>query len=95
MKNLSKMFAIGAACSTCLVVPAIFAYVGGTGLALAGFSLGSGWLTLDTFLCVAVPLALIAGIMMYQSYTKKNAAACNVDGSCGCEPEKSNLIKGS
>jgi hypothetical protein len=89
MKNLGKILAVGAACSACLVVPAIIGLVGGTGLAASGISIAAGWMTWETLLCVAIPFALVAGFLLYQVRQKKaDAAACTVDGSCGCSGSK-------
>jgi hypothetical protein len=93
MKNIGKILAVGAACSACLVVPAVIAAVGGTGLAAASLTIRSGWLNLDALMCAGVPLLLLAGIAYFATRTKNaDPAACAADSNCGCKANTPNKV---
>ncbi len=90
MKSFSKIFAIGAACSACLVVPAIVGVISGSGIAAATLS----WANMDTIACVLLPLAVVAGLVLYQALTRKSAnSTCKATGGCGCSNNELTIEK--
>ena len=71
-----KVLGVGAACTLACALPVLLPALG-----LAGFGLG-----LDTWAVLAVlGFGTAVGLIMQRRYAK--AAACAVDGSCGCKEQ--------
>ena len=76
MKEVLKVFGVGAACALACALPMLLPALG-----LAGFSLG-----LDTWVLLGL-LGLGTAVGLVVQRRRANTIACAVDGSCGCKEQ--------